>query len=96
MSLADNVNYSRRLAKLSDLSGLNIIARDLLTGISSLRETVEFGSNPGALRMLTFVPENLPALVRSSSRCVAADRRQPATTTAQVDRRSPGIMASHC
>ena len=60
MSLADNVNYSRRLAKLSDLSGLNIIARDRLTGISPLRETVEFGSNPGALRMLTFVPENLP------------------------------------
>ena len=33
---------------------------------SRLQEVADFGSNPGALRMLTFLPENLsprPALV---------------------------------
>ncbi|WP_312017193.1 PHB depolymerase family esterase [Bradyrhizobium jicamae] len=42
-------------------NGLSIVPRDLLpSGISPLTQTTEFVSNPGALRMLTFVPENLP------------------------------------
>ena len=77
MSLVKNVEYLRRLSKLHDINGFangNGFANSLgditrsLTGAdkSPLVEVTGFGSNPGDLRMLSFVPDYLqrpPALV---------------------------------
>ena len=75
MSLVKNVEYLRRLSKLREIngfgngfgSGLADIARGLTpAGKSPLAETTGFGSNPGDLRMLSFVPAKLqhaPGLV---------------------------------
>jgi poly(hydroxyalkanoate) depolymerase family esterase len=64
LSLAKNVDYLRGLPKLN---GLADFARTLKPGQRSpLVETKDFGSNPGALRMFTFAPDNLqpaPGLV---------------------------------
>lgn len=67
MSLAKNVEFLRHLPKLN---GINTL-RDLGWGTrqaldSPLAETTGFGTNPGDLRMFSYVPENLqpaPALV---------------------------------
>ncbi|WP_031335971.1 PHB depolymerase family esterase [Rhodopseudomonas sp. B29] len=58
MSLKDNVEFLRQLNKLSGLGGVN---GDWTAskGDSPLIETADFGDNPGALRMLSFVPEGL-------------------------------------
>jgi poly(hydroxyalkanoate) depolymerase family esterase len=59
LSLAKNIEFLRRLPKLNALHGFGGFGRDLPPGVRSpLVETTGFGSNPGALRMLSFVPEN--------------------------------------
>ncbi len=67
MSLANNVEFLRHLPKLNALSGFGTYGRNLRPGLRSpLVETSGFGSNPGALRMFSFVPVNHqepPALV---------------------------------
>ena len=67
MSLAKNVEFLRRLPKLGLINGFEGLGRNLRPGPASpLIETTGFGSNPGALRMFSYVPENLqqpPALV---------------------------------
>ncbi|MBA2398506.1 MAG: PHB depolymerase family esterase [Bradyrhizobium sp.] len=64
MSLIKNVEFLRHLPKLSTFNGLPGYGRGATH--SPLVEINEFGSNPGALRMFSFVPEHLspaPALV---------------------------------
>ncbi len=67
MSLANNVEFLRRLPKLQGLNGFGDFGRNLRPGARSpLVEITEFGSNPGALKMFSFVPDSLqpaPALV---------------------------------
>ncbi len=67
MSLANNVEFLRRLPKLQGLNGFGDFARNLRPGVRSpLVEITGFGSNPGALKMFSFVPDSLqpaPALV---------------------------------
>ncbi|MBR0871452.1 PHB depolymerase family esterase [Bradyrhizobium tropiciagri] len=64
MSLVNNVDFLRRLPTLNAFSGLGAYAQGAAP--TPLVETVEFGSNPGALKMFSFVPAQLapsPALV---------------------------------
>lgn len=64
MSLIKNVEFLRHLPKLSAFNGLPGYGRGATD--SPLVEINEFGSNPGALRMFSYVPEHLspaPALV---------------------------------
>ena len=67
MSLANNIEFLRRLPKPNAINGFGDYGRSLRPGPRSpLAETTDFGSNPGALRMFSFVPDNLqqpPALV---------------------------------
>lgn len=67
MSLADNVEFLRRLPKLNKISGLGEYGWNQRQSLDSpLAEVTDFGSNPGALRMFSFVPDHLqpaPALV---------------------------------
>ena len=67
MSLANNVEFLRRLPKLPGINGLGDLGRGLRQGLRSpLVEVTGFGSNPGGLRMFSFIPGNLqqpPALV---------------------------------
>jgi len=61
LSLAKNVDFLGHLRKLNGFGGLAAYGRTLAPAVDSpLIETMEFGSNPGALRMLSFVPEQLP------------------------------------
>jgi len=64
LTLAKNVEFLRHFPKLSAFNGLAGFGRSVAH--SPLVEINEFGSNPGALRMFSFVPEHLspaPALV---------------------------------
>ena len=67
MSLANNIEFLRRLPKLNGFNGLGDIGRNLRPPVASpLMETMDFGTNPGALRMFSFVPDHraaVPALV---------------------------------
>jgi poly(hydroxyalkanoate) depolymerase family esterase len=67
LSLAKNVEFLHHLPKLSGFNGLAAFGRGLAPGVHSpLLEVTGFGTNPGALRMFSFVPEHLqptPALV---------------------------------
>jgi poly(hydroxyalkanoate) depolymerase family esterase len=67
VSLAKNIEFLRRLPKLNALNGLNSYARNLRPDVRSpLVETLGFGTNPGELRMFSFVPDHHqrpPALV---------------------------------
>jgi poly(hydroxyalkanoate) depolymerase family esterase len=67
VSLAKNIDFLRSLPKLSAMGGFGDYGRNLRPGPSSpLVETTDFGTNPGSLRMFSFVPDNLqhpPALV---------------------------------
>jgi poly(hydroxyalkanoate) depolymerase family esterase len=67
LSLAQNVEFMRQFSKLSGFNGLGAYGRSASSGVPSpLVEISEFGTNPGALRMFSFVPEHLqrsPALV---------------------------------
>jgi poly(hydroxyalkanoate) depolymerase family esterase len=61
VSLANNVEFLRRLPKLNGIKGFGEFAKNLRPGLPSpLVETTGFGTNPGSLRMLSFVPDNLP------------------------------------
>jgi poly(hydroxyalkanoate) depolymerase family esterase len=54
VSLANNIEFLRRLPKLNEIKGLRGFNRG---GASSrLSETVGFGSNPGDLRMFSYLP----------------------------------------
>jgi poly(3-hydroxybutyrate) depolymerase len=60
LSLAKNVEFLSRLPKLNGFNGLSAYARSLGPAVASpLLETTGFGSNPGALKMYSFVPEEL-------------------------------------
>ena len=67
MSLAKNVEFLRRLPKVNKITGFGDFGRNLTQNLRSpLVETTGFGSNPGAIKMFSFVPANLqqpPALV---------------------------------
>jgi poly(hydroxyalkanoate) depolymerase family esterase len=67
VSLAKNVEFLRHLPKLNAVNGFADFGRILKPGSRSpLVETTDFGSNPGALRMFSFAPDNLqpaPGLV---------------------------------
>ena len=67
MSLARNIEFLRHLPKLRRLSLLEGFGRGAGRGIRSpLVETEGFGTNPGDLRMFSFVPDSVqpaPALV---------------------------------
>ena len=58
MSLANNIEFLRRLPKLNEFNGLPGLARDLnmAGGSSRLTETVGFGTNPGDLKMFSYLP----------------------------------------
>lgn len=61
MSLAKNVELLRGLSKLNGFNGLEALGRGFAPAANSpLVETNGFGSNPGALKMFSFVPEHLP------------------------------------
>jgi len=61
LSLAKNVEFLSRLPNLNGFSGLAAYGRSLAPAVDSpLVEIAEFGSNPGALKMFAFVPEQLP------------------------------------
>ena len=64
MSLANNIEFLRRLPKLNGVSGLGAFGR--LREASPLVEVADFGTNPGDLRMFSYLPGELqqkPALV---------------------------------
>jgi len=68
VSLAQNVEFLRRLSKLSEINGLGLDfgRQRQLRDRSPLVEIADFGDNPGDLRMFAFVPDQLqprPALV---------------------------------
>jgi poly(hydroxyalkanoate) depolymerase family esterase len=67
LSLVKNIEFLRQMPKLQGLSGWQGFGQDLLRGSRGpLVETEGFGTNPGSLRMFSFVPEDLrpqPALV---------------------------------
>jgi poly(hydroxyalkanoate) depolymerase family esterase len=67
LSLAKNVEFLRRLQKVNKITGFGDFGRNLTQNLRSpLVETTGFGSNPGDIRMFSFVPGNLqppPALV---------------------------------
>jgi poly(hydroxyalkanoate) depolymerase family esterase len=67
VSLAKNVEFLRRLQTLPGINGFGDFRRNLRPDLDSpLVETTGFGSNPGGLRMFSFVPEECqtaPALV---------------------------------
>jgi poly(hydroxyalkanoate) depolymerase family esterase len=57
VSLADNIDFLRRLPKPGWIGGVTERAR--LPARSPLVEVKQFGTNPGNLRMFAFVPETL-------------------------------------
>ncbi|CAN5278006.1 PHB depolymerase family esterase [soil metagenome] len=67
MSLADNIEFLRHLPKMPGMEGLESLTQGLLrSGTSPIVESAEFGSNPGDLRMFSYVPQTTaakPALV---------------------------------
>lgn len=62
VSLAKNIEFLRHLPKLDKVTGLGGLHRSRGPGgaPSPLVEASGFGSNPGNLRMYSFVPEDLP------------------------------------
>jgi poly(hydroxyalkanoate) depolymerase family esterase len=67
VSLAKNIDFLRHLPKLNGINGFGAYGRNLRPGPRSpLVEITGFGTNPGSLRMFSYVPVNvqpLPALV---------------------------------
>jgi poly(hydroxyalkanoate) depolymerase family esterase len=61
VSLANNVEFLRRLPKLNGFNVLGALGRSPRPGIRSpLVEMTGFGANPGELRMFAYLPEKLP------------------------------------
>jgi poly(hydroxyalkanoate) depolymerase family esterase len=58
VSLANNIEFLRRLPKLNELKGLSGLPQAFGRGPKSSRltETVGFGSNPGDLKMFSYLP----------------------------------------
>jgi poly(hydroxyalkanoate) depolymerase family esterase len=58
VSLADNIEFLRRLPKLNELRGLGSLPQALGLGSKSSRltETAGFGTNPGDLKMFWYLP----------------------------------------
>ncbi len=58
MSLANNIEFLRRLPKLNKINGLGAMSHGFgrVPIVSRLTETVGFGSNPGDLRMFSYLP----------------------------------------
>jgi poly(hydroxyalkanoate) depolymerase family esterase len=67
VSLADNIDFLRNLPKLPGINGLEGLGRVRgPAGGSPISESADFGSNPGDLKMFTYVPATMaakPALV---------------------------------
>jgi poly(hydroxyalkanoate) depolymerase family esterase len=67
VSLAENIDYLKRLRELNSFAGFSERARNLRQPPRSpLKETEQFGANPGELKMYSYVPTNRqpsPALV---------------------------------
>jgi poly(hydroxyalkanoate) depolymerase family esterase len=67
VSLAKNIEFLRHLPKLNGISTFGDVGRNLRPNLGSpLVESTGFGSNPGDLRMFSFVPDKhqkAPALV---------------------------------
>jgi poly(hydroxyalkanoate) depolymerase family esterase len=67
VSLAQNIEFLRRLPKINGINGLGDLGWGTRQPLQSpLVEVTGFGTNPGNLRMFSYVPENLqpvPALV---------------------------------
>jgi poly(hydroxyalkanoate) depolymerase family esterase len=67
VSLAQNIEFLRRLPKLNGNNSFGDFGRSVRHGLRSpLVESFDFGTNPGGLRMFSFVPAKLqrtPALV---------------------------------
>jgi poly(hydroxyalkanoate) depolymerase family esterase len=59
VSLANNVDFLRRLPRLDRVNGLAELGRLRPDIESPLVEVRDFGPNPGALRMFAFVPETM-------------------------------------
>lgn len=68
MSLANNIEFLRRLPKLNEIKGLNAFTRGFHRGGASSRliETTGFGSNPGDLRMFSYQPDDQRARQKSA------------------------------
>jgi poly(hydroxyalkanoate) depolymerase family esterase len=68
VSLANNIEFLRRLPKLNEIKGLNGFARGFNRGGASSRliETTGFGSNPGDLRMFSYQPGDQRARQKSA------------------------------
>ncbi len=68
MSLANNIEFLRRLPKLNEIKGLNGFARGFnrAGGSTRLVETTGFGSNPGDLRMFSYRPDDQRARQKSA------------------------------
>ena len=61
VSISKNVEFLRHFPKLSAFNGLPGFGGSLSPALQSpLAEINDFGSNPGSLRMLAFVPDQLP------------------------------------
>jgi poly(hydroxyalkanoate) depolymerase family esterase len=61
LSLAKHIEFLRRLPTLNGTNGLGGFGRSLKPDLRSpLLETIGFGTNPGGLRMFSFVPDELP------------------------------------
>jgi poly(hydroxyalkanoate) depolymerase family esterase len=61
VSLANNIEFLRRLPKLNEIKGLSGFARGFNNragATSRLTETVKFGSNPGDLKMFSYQPDD--------------------------------------
>jgi poly(hydroxyalkanoate) depolymerase family esterase len=58
VSLAKNIEFLRRLPKLNEFKGLNGLSRGLYGAAanSRLTETTGFGTNPGDLKMFSYLP----------------------------------------
>ena len=70
--LAANIDFLRRFPRLT---GFGLHGRGRVPGASPLTEVSDFGENPGALRMFTFLPADRPkrpALVRMCRKLVQA------------------------
>jgi len=62
VSLANNVEFLRRLPKMNGFNALAGLGRSLRPAVASpLIEVTGFGANPGDLRMFSYLPENLPS-----------------------------------
>jgi poly(hydroxyalkanoate) depolymerase family esterase len=60
VSLAKNIEFLRRFPKLNHINGFGFYGRNQHGRRSLLVEVTGFGSNPGALKMFSYVPANLP------------------------------------